>query len=147
MRKSIFNRSIMLVMSAVLILGLSSCGHKKASKGADSVRKKQKEIKWDKGELSENHKKQSRTVSWTSCPTFMYSCFTSSTALWMSWSIDMSWRLNSSAARLSCDITCPILRAADGRFFGPTTMRMTASSTSHSPPPTDSKRNANAICP
>ena len=35
------------------------------------------------------------------------------------------------------------LEAADGRFFGPTIIRITASSTSHSPLPTDSNTKAN----
>ena len=63
MRKKVLGKSIIALLSMTMMFSLTSCGHKKASKGADSVRKQQKEIKWDQGELSERHKKQSRTVT------------------------------------------------------------------------------------
>ena len=53
-------------------------------------------------------------------------------------SIVISWRLNSSAARLMDAITEPSFRAADGRFFGPTTMSTTANRTRSSAGPTAS---------
>ena len=66
-------------------------------------------------------------------------------------SIVISWRLNSSAARLMDDMNRPILRAAAGMFFGPTTMRTTASRTIISAGPTESnprnaKRQGGVIC-
>lgn len=62
MKKIMVKRVLTLALSAACIMSISGCGHKKASKGADNVRKERKEVTWNHGELSEKHKKQSREV-------------------------------------------------------------------------------------
>jgi len=63
MKRKIVRESIVFILSASMLLSMTSCGHKKASKGADSVRKETREIKWDQGTLSEEHQKSSQSIS------------------------------------------------------------------------------------
>ena len=63
MRKDIAKKTLILTLSLSVMLGLTACGHKKASKGAASARRERKEVTWDKGELSEKHKQENKEVT------------------------------------------------------------------------------------